>query len=183
MPKRTPKELWDELVAEAGEEEIEKAASVSVAQAEAELRAAGVDVDADRARARRMLGELEGRAADGGAPQEQHAPPRRPVARAARYRVATGVLAAAAGVCLVIGVAKIARDSDGVTHPVPSTEDLQKAADLRRRASTALAEGHPQDCLPLLDEARTKDPVGDSAPEVVKLREDALRALGRPPPR
>jgi hypothetical protein len=88
------------------------------------------------------------------------------------------MLAAAAGAVLVVGIAKITGDS-GVTH----WQDLEKAVDLRRRASTALAEGRPEDCLSLLDEARSKDPVGDSAPDVVKLRDDARRALGPPPPR
>jgi hypothetical protein len=58
-PHRTHKELWDHLVAEAGEEEIEKAASMSVEQAEAELRAAGFDVAAERARAEAFLDDLE----------------------------------------------------------------------------------------------------------------------------
>jgi hypothetical protein len=58
-PKRTHKELWDLLRAEAGEDEIEKAASMTVEQAEAELRAAGFDVSAERAKARAFLDELE----------------------------------------------------------------------------------------------------------------------------
>jgi hypothetical protein len=58
--KPSAKELWDALVAEAGEEEIERAASISVEQAERELTEAGVDVAAERARAEALLLELEG---------------------------------------------------------------------------------------------------------------------------
>jgi hypothetical protein len=180
MPKRDPKELWDELVEEAGEEEIEKAASMSVAQAEAELRAAGVDVDAERARARALIAELEGGAVDG-APEERpkEAAPRR--GAMARRWAAAGILAAAAGAAVVL--AKLASDSGGVTQPPPGKEDLEKAADLRHRAATALAGGRAEECLSLLDEARAKDPVGDSSPDVKKLRQEALRALGRGPAR
>jgi hypothetical protein len=51
-------DLWEQLVAEAGEEEIERAASVSVEQAEAELTAAGFDVPAERAKASAFLDAL-----------------------------------------------------------------------------------------------------------------------------
>jgi hypothetical protein len=59
MSKRTPKEVWQKLVDEAGEEEIERAASVSVEQAEKELAAAGFDVAAERATANAFLEALE----------------------------------------------------------------------------------------------------------------------------
>ncbi len=61
MPKakRSPVEVWRQLVDEAGEDEIERAASVSVAQAEQELTAAGFDVAAERAKAEALLRELE----------------------------------------------------------------------------------------------------------------------------
>jgi hypothetical protein len=64
-PKPNKKsELWKELLAEAAEDEIERAASVSVEQAEKELAEAGFDVAAERAKAEAFLRELEG----GGAP-------------------------------------------------------------------------------------------------------------------
>jgi hypothetical protein len=59
MVKRTAKELWDKLVEEAGEDEVERAASVSVEQAEKELAEAGFDVAAERARAEAFLLDLE----------------------------------------------------------------------------------------------------------------------------
>jgi hypothetical protein len=54
-----PEELWQRLVDEAGEDEIERAASVTVAQAEKDLAQAGFDVAAERARARAVLDELD----------------------------------------------------------------------------------------------------------------------------
>lgn len=65
MQKPTAKQLWDRLVDEAGEEEIERAASVSVGQAESELAAAGFDVAAERASAEAFLAQLAGAAPAG----------------------------------------------------------------------------------------------------------------------
>ena len=48
---RSAEELRRRLVDEAGEDEVERAASVSIAQAQKELAAAGFDVAAERARA------------------------------------------------------------------------------------------------------------------------------------
>lgn len=69
MAKRTAKELWDKLVDEAGEELVERAASVSAEQATKELAAAGFDVKAEEAEAEAFLkdlasGALEKRAAE-----------------------------------------------------------------------------------------------------------------------
>jgi|HubBroStandDraft_2_1064218.scaffolds.fasta_scaffold114369_2 hypothetical protein len=58
-PLRSPAELWRQLVEEAGEEEIDRAAQVSVAQAERELAEAGFDVDAERAKADGLLDWLD----------------------------------------------------------------------------------------------------------------------------
>ncbi len=52
-------DLWQRLLLEAGEDAIERAASVSVAQAERELAAAGFDVAAERREAERRLRALE----------------------------------------------------------------------------------------------------------------------------
>jgi hypothetical protein len=52
--------LWRQLVEEAGEEVIDRAARVSVAQAERDLAEAGFDVDAERARADGLLDWLDG---------------------------------------------------------------------------------------------------------------------------
>jgi DNA-directed RNA polymerase specialized sigma24 family protein len=65
-----------------------------------------------------------------------------------------------------------------VTSPAP---DLVAAADLRRRAAAACATGHPEECVALLDQARAKDPAGDSAPEVLRMRDDAEREMSAKP--
>jgi hypothetical protein len=57
--KRSPEEIWRQLVLEAGEDEIERAANVSVAQAERELAEAGFDIAAERATAEVLLRDLE----------------------------------------------------------------------------------------------------------------------------
>jgi hypothetical protein len=54
--------------------------------------------------------------------------------------------------------------------PDASPEDLAAAAELRRQASDALHEGKSSKCVELLDEARKRDPVGDTAPEVAHMR-------------
>jgi hypothetical protein len=54
-------DLWRRLVLDAGEDEIERAASVSVERAERELAAAGFDVAAERRKADEVLHKLERR--------------------------------------------------------------------------------------------------------------------------
>jgi hypothetical protein len=56
---RTAGEVWDKLADEAGEDAIERAASVSVGHAERELREAGFDVAAERAKADALMARLE----------------------------------------------------------------------------------------------------------------------------
>jgi len=51
--------LWEELVDEAGEDEIEAAANVSVEEATRELREAGFDLEDERAHAESFLSALE----------------------------------------------------------------------------------------------------------------------------
>jgi hypothetical protein len=60
MSKRTPGDIWKQLVDEAAEDEIERAASVSVEEAERELAAAGFDLAAERAKASAFLDGLAG---------------------------------------------------------------------------------------------------------------------------
>ena len=60
MDKRTPQQIWQDLVDEAREAAIERAAAVSVEHAEKELAGTGFDVDAERARADAFLDELAG---------------------------------------------------------------------------------------------------------------------------
>jgi hypothetical protein len=59
MPPRSPESLWQQLVDEASDDAVERAAAVSVAQAEKDLAAAGFDVAAERARAVSRIAALE----------------------------------------------------------------------------------------------------------------------------
>ena len=58
MPRRPHAALWKELVDEAGDDAVDRAAAVSVAEAERDLAAAGFDVEAERAVARALLAAL-----------------------------------------------------------------------------------------------------------------------------
>ena len=133
MSERKHTDLWRELVDEAGEEEIDRAANVTVA--EAELRAAGFDVAAERAKAGAFLDAL-GRA--GSTSTSEQAPPR-PVEAPRRKRPRPAVLwLAAAATFAVAGGAVYAtlhRSPEPVAkgHPpepstpapvVPSADDL-----------------------------------------------------------
>ena len=95
MSERKHADLWRELVDEAGEEEIDRAANVSVTQAEAELRAAGFDVAAERAKAGAFLDALgAGRARPREGPVEA---PRRKRPRPAVLWLAAAATFAVAG--------------------------------------------------------------------------------------
>jgi hypothetical protein len=59
MPPRSPESLWQQLVDEAGDDAVERAAAVSGVQAEKDLAAAGFDVAAERARAIARIAALE----------------------------------------------------------------------------------------------------------------------------
>jgi hypothetical protein len=58
-----------------------------------------------------------------------------------------------------------------------AAEAQHKARLLRIRAADELDEGSFAECIDSLDEARAKDPAGDAAPEVVRLRARAEKAL------
>jgi hypothetical protein len=65
MPKRTASDVWQNLVDEAGEDAIERAASAGVGHAERQLREAGFDVAAERAQASALLEQLASPSASG----------------------------------------------------------------------------------------------------------------------
>jgi hypothetical protein len=196
MSERKHADLWEELVDEAGEDEIDRAASVSVAQAEAELKAAGFDVAAERAKASALLDALQS-----GAPEEvtkvkeagnaleapQATPPRSRSAeekRRTRARPPVAWLAAAAMLGVAAGAALDAglRPPELVGRPAPpSAAALSAAADLRRQAAAACDTKQWTVCLADLDEARAVDPAGDDTPTVKTLRDKALaEILGKP---
>jgi hypothetical protein len=124
---RSAEELWRRVVEEAGEDEIERAASVSVAQAEKELAEAGFDVAAERARGEALLDELEGVSRP--ASETSHPGPD-PAATDLRSRAALAGNAGRATECL--SLLDQARDIDPAGD---STPDIKR---LRARASDQL---------------------------------------------
>jgi hypothetical protein len=166
--------LWKELVDEAAEAEIDRAASVSVEQAEADLRAAGFDVAEERARANAFLEELEGKASTA-------TPSLTPTPRRTRTRPALLWLAAAASSGVVAGGSLVAALEPAlVAHPSPtgaSPEDVATAADLRHKAAAACDAHDWSVCLAHLDEARAVDPGGDDGPAIKNLREKAIAGI------
>ena len=185
MSERKHADLWRELVDEAGEDEIERAASVSVAEAEAELAAAGFDVAAERAKASAFVDALGSGAASSTsretAPRAAE-PPRRKRPRAAVVWLAAAAAFAVAGGALYV---TLHPSPERVAHPppkapsspapvVPSGDPLAVAAELRRKAAAACDVKQWSVCLAELDEARAVDPDGDAAPTVKSLREKAM---------
>jgi hypothetical protein len=182
MSERKHAALWKELVDEAGEAEIERAASVSVEQAEAELAAAGFDVAAERAKANAFLEALERGESTASAPAPAPAPASAPAPakprlrpRAVVVRLAEVALSAAAGVALYAGL----HQAPGPTsaHPAPSEADLALAVDLRRQAATACDAKQWSVCLADLDKARAVDPSGDDSGTVKALRDQAIAGI------
>jgi hypothetical protein len=186
MSERKHADLWNELVDEAGEAEIERAASVSVEQAEAELAAAGFDVAAERAKANAFLEALERGESTAPATAPAPAPPKRRTApREVVFRLAGVAASAAAGAALYAGLQQplgLTGNSShgGTTTSAPSDADLALAADLRRQAAAACDATHWSVCLADLDKARAVDPGGDDAPTVKALRDHAIAAILNP---
>jgi hypothetical protein len=202
--------LWERLVDEVGEAEIESAANVSVEQAEVELAAAGIDVPAERANANAFLDALasgtfeDPRDADHvevpaprpttavvavaqeAAPRSVRQDRRRPrpvvmwLAVAATATVAAGALYA---VLQPRQLAPVVPEPTAATPPpVQSAEpNLVAAADLRRQAAAACDAQQWSVCLAHLDEARAVDPGGDDTPTVRATRDRALRGVREKP--
>jgi hypothetical protein len=154
-------DLWNRLVDEASEDEIDRAASVSVEQAERELAAAGFDVAAERAKASAFLDALE-RGELGAATPDASATRRKAQRPVVLWLVAAATAVAAAGVTYA------------ALQPTPTpTSPAPDAADLRRRATAACDAQRWSECLADLDQARDADPAGDDTPAVKSLRAKA----------
>jgi hypothetical protein len=185
-------ELWKQLVAEVGDEEVERAANVTVAEAEAELRAAGFDVAAERAKAEAFLDTLD--APPKAATIARDAPPRS--ARRERRTgvpstvvlIGTAVVAAAAGAALYASTHEPpetiapAPPPTSTTPFVPSIPppDLAAAAEQRRLAAADCDAQQWAECLGYLEQARAIDPAGDDTPAVKKLRDKAVAGIRKP---
>ena len=179
MPKRSPEEVWRQLVDEAGEDEIERATSVSVAQAEKELAEAGFDVAAERAKAEAIIDELEAtrrvseRVAIGRtkqapvssaktnkgrqleAPKQLGSqPPAAVIPVRARWVFAFAALLAAAAVAILTGPALVGHGQDVVA-------DRERATALRAQASRECPARQWEPCLEHLDKAKALDPGGE----------------------
>lgn len=147
----TPEQIWQQLVDESGEDEIERAARVSVAQAERELRLASLDVKKDRAEADAWLNELTGdgdrTARKDDAPDSEAGepaawvsvpPPARRQASSARWTllVAAALAAAATAGGAIYAAAHRHKPNDNpveippadVPRPMPQTAPEPKAA-------------------------------------------------------
>jgi DNA-directed RNA polymerase specialized sigma24 family protein len=61
------------------------------------------------------------------------------------------------------------------------SEDLPRAAEIRKKAFEKCLSNEFKDCLQKLDDAKKLDPAGDSRPEVRQARDNANRALSLPP--
>jgi hypothetical protein len=184
---RTATEVWQKLVDEAGEDEVERAANMSVEEAERELAAMGFDVAAERAEGEAFLDALA-RGEDVGALDDAEG--RRSQVRAKlatapspvdrkRARGKAALIAAAATVVLGGAAYAALRHHEPAPSPSPPTpnEDLVAAKDLRRRASEALDKGDWVECLMLLNQAREKDEAGDARPEVLRMRANAQKVM------
>jgi hypothetical protein len=186
MSERKHLDLWKELAEKAGEDEIDRAASVTVEEAEAELKAAGFDVAAERAKASAFLDRLAGDARRQGVAQARATPRVESEKPRARTRPAFGWLAAAAMVGLVAGGALVAAfqpEQNEAAHAPRSAENVATAIDLRRQARAACDQKQWTVCLAELDRARSADPDGDAAPAVTHLREEAIaKILEHPEP-
>ena len=185
MSERKHRDLWRELVDEAGEDEIDRAATVSVAQAEAELTAAGFDVAAERAKAGAFAGALGSGVSSSTA--KETAPRAAEGTRRKGPRAAVVWLAAAATFAVAGGAlyAVLHPSPERVAHPpppapsnpapiVPPADDLAVAAELRRKAAAACDAKQWSVCLAELDEARAVDPDGDAVLAVKSLRDKAM---------
>jgi hypothetical protein len=181
MSEHKHADLWNKLVDEAGEDEIDRAASVGVEQAEAELKAAGFDVGAERAKASAFLDALECPAPEQETPRaakDKHGPQR------PRSRPAFAWLAAAATVGVVAGgalqAALVSPAVVGQPSPRPPV-DLAIAADLRAQAAAACDAKQWAVCLANLDKARAGDPAGDDEPAMKRLRGKAIAEIMKEP--
>ncbi len=176
--------IWKKVLEEAGEAEIERAASISVEQAEKELAEAGFDVAAERARAEAFLESLEGK----GTPQQPQSGVRAAAGTAVegesrRRRVPPAVwagAAAAAAAGLAVTYPSLHEEGEKVATPLPADGAVPaaQAAELRRRAAVECEAGRAKECLQLLDSAREIDAAGDDAESVRKLRARAAGQTG-----
>jgi len=185
MADLSPAELWKVLQEQADEDtwleqQTREVAAMSDAALDDELRRAGYDLDDVTKQASALYLKI----APAEAPSAVVPPAAPRVERAGRRRpVAAWVAAAASAAAVTGGLVYTALQEGLPAHgrpdAAPSAPPSIAAADLRARAAAALDQGRPDECVRLLDDARKLDPEGDTAPDVVRLRERA-RGDGAP---
>jgi hypothetical protein len=171
--KRTPAEAWDALENMAFDDEVDRVLALSDEQLDAELKESGLDPQRVRERGQALGEKLHSE-------QKSSAPPARPVPPPPRARVfvmkrvrwvaALAAALSAAGIAVMNGPAPVG-------HPyAPSKADLEKAQELRTRATPECVAAQWQACLDGLNAAHALDPNGESA-EARHYREAAQAAL------
>jgi len=194
----THREVWQRLLDEAGEDEVERVTRLSPAEVEKQLAAHGFEAGAERAKADAFLEDLvagrieeqagiatTGKAEEKGAAQAVSAavvaPPEKAPARAApepqRPRTAIALLIAATSAAAGGAVVYATMTPAGVGAPAPDDVALAKAAEWRTKAGAACDAKDWAKCLAALDEARALDPAGDAAAVLKERRERAMRGI------
>jgi hypothetical protein len=169
--RRTPEQIWQQLVDESGEDEIERAANVSVVQAERELLLAGFDVNKERVEADAWLKKLAREGAlddprkddtadsDPGEPAAWVSVPPPPSRQASSARwtllLAAALAAAATAGGVIYAAAHRHKPNDNPVEVPQPTPGPQMAPQPKAPPSSAPAEEKPN-----WDNAKPKRPPG-----------------------
>jgi hypothetical protein len=188
-----PVAIWNVLLDQAREDDAFEAIvsatdALSDEQVEAELHLAGVPLAELHAAALASLGESAPALPDQPVQAVAQVVRLPSIEKPKRRRPAVFWLAAAATTATAFGgvlYATLHSPSQPAPEPAPvpspsspapvvsAPPDLVAARDLRARARDALAMGYATQCLDLLDQAKSIDPAGDAAPDIVALRRKA----------
>ncbi|HEX8795118.1 MAG TPA: hypothetical protein VF765_29425 [Polyangiaceae bacterium] len=212
MTKPTAREVWRQLVDEAGEDEIAAILSLTQDQVDAELAGVpGFDAKKEQAAADRFLEDLASGALEesmGLGSLEQPASavvaiaqpqPRAVPERRRRPRTTMVLLFAAIAAAAAAGAAYVTlRDREPAPAPpspqpspepspspsfAPPQRDLAAAADWRNKAIGACDAQKWEECLADLDIARSIDPDGDDTALVKSTRDRAIKGVLAKPPK
>jgi len=205
MAQLTPIQILEELTRQMREDqsvdaEMQAIAAMSDAELDAELRSYELDPAQLEAQALAIYEAGGAHGTANGSPVQAvplHAPLRtadvprrkRPVAVAVWLAAAAVTATAAGGLIYTMTHPSPEHPSPAPPPPSPSASpstpepplppDLVAVApaEERKNAAALLASGDPRMCLRLLDDARQRDPAGDTTPEVQALRMRAYEAL------
>jgi len=210
MTKPTARQVWRQLVDEAGDDELAAILSLTQEQVDAELAGIpGFDAKTEQAAADKFLEDLASGALEGSTAVPQKPPTSAVVAiaqpqaasvltqrrrrpRTAMVLLFAAIAAAAAGAAYV--TLRPGEPSPRPPSPQPSPEpspapsfdpqpDLVAAADWRKKAIGACDTQKWEECLADLDIARAIDPDGDETPLVKATRDRAIKGILAKPPK